>query len=241
MNLKLIFKRLGLGLHSAEVYECLKNSKEAMLIADIAVALGVARMTVYRCIDELLARGFVAKNILGKRSYYEAGSSQMIDEEFKKLSDKVTEFTEKKLLLKRGLPNNAQYLSGFLGIRAIFDDVVKNTPKGEVFYRYTSERNLEKVNKYLSADYREVRDKKKLERLVISNSISGNQKRPRLERFIKYIPSGIDSFDQNTIQLIYADRLAFINLNKEDGFIIKDKSLADFQKVIFRQLYKKLS
>ena len=99
---------------------------------------------------------------------------------------------------------------------------------------------MAKVNRYLSPNYRIAREKKKLERLVISNPISGKQKRPRLERFIKYIPSEANLFDQNIIHLIYRDRFSFINLNTEKAFIIEDKALADFQKVIFNQLYKKL-
>lgn len=79
-----------------------------------------------------------------------------------------------------------------------------------------------------------------LERMVISNPVSGKRKNPRLERFIKFILPENDLFIQNIIELIYEDRVAFIDLNKEEGLVIENASLADFQKVIFRQLYKKL-
>jgi len=55
-----------------------------------------------------------------------------------------------------------------------------------------------------------------------------------------FIPSEISLFDQNIIQLVYGDRVSFIDLNTERVLIIENKALADFQKVIFKQLYDKL-
>ena len=87
---------------------------------------------------------------------------------------------------------------------------------------------------------RSYRDKKKLERMVISNPVSGMRKRPRLERFVKFIPPQMNLFDQDIIQLVYGERISIIDLNKERVLIIENKALAEFQKVIFRQLYDKL-
>ncbi len=145
--------------------------------------------------------------------------------------------TKKK---EKDFPKHITYLKGPSGIRAAFDDVIERMPKGEMFYRYTSERDVAAVNRYLSPDYRIRRDKKKLERRVISNPISGKAKRSRLERFIKFIPQQTDMFDHNIIQLVYADSVAFINLNTEEVSIIRDRELARFQSVIFNQLYGKL-
>ncbi len=130
--------------------------------------------------------------------------------------------------------------SGPKGIRDVFDDVISHSKKRDTFYRYTSERDLDSVNSYLSKDYRKRRDAKHLERLVISNPVSAKRKSSRLERFIKYFPKEVSLFDQNIIQLIYGERVAFIDLNKEEAFVIENQALADFQKVIFKQLYKKL-
>ena len=132
-------------------------------------------------------------------------------------------------------------LTGSAGVRMAFDDVVTHTPRGETFYRYTSEKDLARADSYLSRTYRNVRDSKKLERLVISNPRSGKQKRPRLERFIKYIPEEFDHFDQDIIQITYGKRIALIDLNVEQAIIVENASLADFQKVIFKMLYRKLS
>jgi len=61
-----------------------------------------------------------------------------------------------------------------------------------------------------------------------------------LERFIKYIGSENESFHQNAIQLIYGDRIGFVDLNTHQAFIIENKTLAAFQKTIFRALYRRL-
>jgi sugar-specific transcriptional regulator TrmB len=234
-----IFERLGLGKNSSRIYNTLISSKEPLLISHISKTASIERPEVYRNIAPLLSKGFIEKIHTGRRTYYRAGSPRLIHEEFKKVTQDVEKFaTSKAKKRDKELPEHILYFKGPSGIRAVFDDAVIRTPKGGTFYRYTSELDLEAVNRYLSPRYREVRDKKKLERLVISNPISGTKKRPRLERFIKFIPQ--DSFDQNIIQLVYADSIAFISLNKVEAFVIRDTNLARFQAAIFQLLYKKL-
>ena len=142
---------------------------------------------------------------------------------------------------QKDVPQNIRFLYGPSGIRTAFDDVITHCTKGETFFRYTSEQDLAKVNSYLARDYRIRRDKKKLERMVISNNASGSQKKSRLERFIRYIPAETDQFEQNIIQLVYGKRIAIIDLNKEEVVIIENQQLADFQKTIFKVLYGQLS
>jgi len=118
--------------------------------------------------------------------------------------------------------------------------VVAHCKRGEMFFRYTSEQDLAKVNTYLTNDYRNKRDKKKLERMVISNYVSGKQKKSRLERFVRFLPEETEQFEQNVIQLVYGSRVTMIDLTKEEVMIIENKRLADFQKSIFKVLYKRL-
>ena len=241
MNSKVVFGRLGFGKNAYKVYSALFKSRGPLLTAHIATKAGLDRPEVYRQLPSLIGRGLIKEIPIGKRKGYLALSPRRISEEFLKDAKKVAKFNESLARERvKELPDYMSHFRGASGIRAVFDDVVDRTSKGETFYRYTSEKDLAAVNRYLSPQYRMLRDKKKLERLVISNPLSGSQKRPRLERFIKYIPPETDLFDHNIIQIIYADSLAFINLTKEDAFIIRDKSLAQFQTIIFKQLYKKL-
>jgi sugar-specific transcriptional regulator TrmB len=212
-----------------------------MLVTALSNATGIARFEIYRNLKPLLSALFIKKVLKGKRTYYTAENPNKIHETFIKISKQSSLAIGRSVRnFEKELPAHIKYFKGFSGIQSVFDDVISHTPKGGIFYRYTSEQNLDAVNKYLSRNYRLQRDKKKLERLVISNPLSGKQKRPRLERFIKYIPSEKSRFDQNIIQIVYGNRVAFINLNDEQAYIIEDKQLADFQTVIFNQLYKKL-
>jgi sugar-specific transcriptional regulator TrmB len=241
MNLQTIFKRLGFGKHASRIYEVISGNKKPILIAHISKKSDVARFEIYRNLNPLLKAGFIKKELIGKRTYYIANNPDKIHRAFVEVSETSSSMiTNRVQSFEKELPTHIKYFKGFSGIQSVFDDVINHTPKGGTFYRYTSEQNLDEVNKYLSKDYRLKRDKKKLERLVISNPLSGKQKRPRLERFIKYIASEKSQFDQNIIQLVYGSRVAFINLNDEQAYIIEDKQLADFQTVIFNQLYKKL-
>jgi hypothetical protein len=189
----------------------------------------------------LLKDGVVEESTVGKRVVYAAGSPRKLAEAMR-LTEQSSEAALARLVAQRekDVPGGVRFLRGLGAIRAAFDDVIEHCKPGETFYRYTSEQDLTKVNKLLAPDYRVRRDKKRLERLVISNYQSGSQKRSRLERFIKYIPEEFNQFQFNIIQLVYGKRMSIINLNTKEVTIIENQQLADFQKVIFKTLYKKL-
>lgn len=241
MNTADIFKRLGYPKHAEKVYDALTKRKDSVSVTDIARTTKLPRMTTYRCLEPLLHDGLVEEVRVGKRTFYSAGSPRKLTAAMR-LTEQASEQTLAKYVRERekDVPSSVRFLHGAAGIRAAFDDVVSHAKRGETFFRYTSERDLAKVNQYLARDYRERRDQKKLERQVISNALSGSQKRSRLERFIKFIPEEADQFQQNIIQLVYGKRMSIIDLNTEEVTIIENQQLADFQKVIFKLLYKRL-
>jgi sugar-specific transcriptional regulator TrmB len=212
-----------------------------MLVSDIARKAKVSRVVVYRCLEKLLDDDLVRHELIGKLKHYTAESPRRLDERMRMVESKskqvIQQYAKER---EKDVPQSTRFLHGPSGIRTAFDDAISHTRKGETFYRYTSEQDLARVNRYLARDYRIRRDKKKLERLVISNARSGVQKRPRLERFVKFIPPDADQFQQNIVQLVYGNRVSIIDLNTEQVVIIENKQLADFQKVIFTLLYKRL-
>lgn len=236
-----IFKRLGYPKHAEKVYDALCAQKEAASVTAIAHRTKLPRATVYRCLEPLLRDDLVEQTAVGKRTYYSAGSPRKLA-----AAMKLTETAGAQALSKyvqereKDVPQSVRFLHGPTGIRAAFDDVISHAKREETFFRYTSEQDLTKVNQYLARDYRERRDRKKLERKVISNAASGAQKRSRLERFIKFIPVEADQFEQNIIQLVYGKRVSIIDLDTEEVMIIENERLAEFQKVIFRLLYQRL-
>lgn len=239
-NLAEIFKRLGMSKHACAVYEELQKCP-GMSATEIVVATGAHRPAVYKAIDELMDARLIVRSQKGKRFVYEARPQKYVLELFAGVARQARAIVPPaKNETVEVVSGNIKLLHGPEGIRAVFDDVVSHMERAGTFCRYTSERDLDKVNSYLSAEYRVLRDKKRLDRMVISNHTSGSRKRPRLERFIKYIPKEVDPFDQNIIQLIYGARTAFIDLNIEEAYIIENAALAEFQKVIFKQLYRRL-
>lgn len=240
MNTQEIFRRLGLPKHADTVYTLLQKN-DAILVARICARTNLHRPAVYRALSALLKKDFVFTTHEGKRKFYHATDFSFVAQSFSETSQKILqESAKQKIADAQYLHKEIRLLKGFEGIRNAFDDVVHHLKHGETFYRYTSERDLDAVNACLSREYRILRDKKKLERLVISNPVSGKRKKPRLERFVKFIPPEKSLFDQNIIQLIYGDCVSLIDLDAERVLIIENKTLAEFQKVIFKQLYDKL-
>lgn len=241
MNFKTLFSRLGYPRHTEKVYQTLLDNKDALSVTTLAKKTKVSRMAIYRILTTLLKDELVQKISLGKRTAYVVGNPRKLSALAAAYTKETASLIEQKAgQREKDVPHTTHFLHGAAGIRAAFDDVIARSKHGDTFFRYTSEKDLHKVNQYLAKDYRIRRDKKKLERLVISNTVSGKQKRPRLERFIKYIPPETDQFEQNIIQLVYGDRLSIMDLTAEEVMIIENKQLAEFQKVIFRLLYKKL-
>jgi sugar-specific transcriptional regulator TrmB len=239
-NTKQIFKILGMSKHANEIYETIQKNGP-ILASHIIAQSKVYRPAAYKALFELLDAGLVTRIKSGKRLLWRSMSSKRILDLLVKDIDHAQKLLPKEKDVASNLSSSSMKVQkGRSAIRGVFDDVIEHTKPGGTFYRYTSEKDLASVNSYLSPAYRKKRAAKRLERLVISNPVSGQQKQPRLERFIKYIGPETDIFAQNIIQLVYGDRVAFIDLNTEETWIIENPALAEFQKVIFRQLYKKL-
>ena len=237
MTLQEMFKRLGLPKHSDAIYGSLEKTGPSNVSA-IARAIDAHRPAIYRALAALSKMDLVEEKQFGKRIFFSATPrhrlATLLNIDTKQSAAVLSERSAKDSM------DAIRYFEGDKGITAVFTDVVEHCKRGDTFYRYTSEKDLDAVNRLLPADYRKRRDAKHLERQVISNPESGKRKRSRLERFIKFLDSDKESFRHNAIQLVYGSRIAFIDLNADKSFIIDNATLADFQKTIFKSLYKRL-
>lgn len=236
-----VLKNIGLGKSETLVYLGLLESGP-MSVSKLSKKIGLYRPVIYKSLSILQQKGLVVLSPKKKQKLYTAESPKKLRELLESFS-KDLDITIEQLEQKHQNADQpvVRLLEGKEGIRAVFNDIVDTMPKKGVFYRYTSEKDLEEVNSYLPQSYRQKRDAKQLERLVISNPMSGQKKKPRLERYIKFIPTEYDRFEQNIIQLIYGDKIAIIDLNSKTSLIIQNKALADFQEKIFKLLYRKLA
>jgi sugar-specific transcriptional regulator TrmB len=231
-----IFARLGCSKNAAPVYAAAENAR-GLNATSLARAAGLHRPAAYRGMSELLELGLLKTEMRGKRAFYRAAPRARIEALFAAVTN------EAQALVRRSKAKETSVITVFegpAGVASVFDDVASSLKRGDTFYRFTSERDLAEVNSYLSPSYRTVRDRKRLERQVISNPRSGSQKRARLERFIKYLGRDGEAFDENAIELVYGDKIALVDLNSMESMIIKNATLAAFQRTIFKALYKRL-
>ena len=240
-KLKQLLTALGLDAQAIRVYTHLFAVGESGVV-DVALALRIHRPRLYQIIESLTKRGLIIVVTRGKRKKYIAASPERVSDIFAQLSNEMNAALPE---LRREYRRSKEkpvivHYEGKTGVTSVFADLVESSKRGETFYRYSSEKDLAHTNTYLPRDYRKVRDEKKLERFVITAPRVGRGKQSRMERAMKYIPEGFDLFDQDVIELIYANKVAFIDLNTENSFVIESAPLADFQKKLFRLLYQKL-
>ena len=67
------------------------------------------------------------------------------------------------------------------------------------------------------------------------------KKKPRLERAIKVVPPKYGLFDFGITQLIYGDKIAFIDYNTDTATIIENPVIARFQATLFKIMFDQLA
>jgi len=127
-------------------------------------------------------------------------------------------------------------------MKHIFYDVVETLWHWETYYRYSS-RKHDNLRGFLSEDYKKKRDQKEIQRLVITSDELKKMKEKwqnKLWREMVAIPKLYDLFEDNISKIIYANKIAIIDYESETSFIIENQKLADFEKKIFKLLFKYL-
>ena len=131
-------------------------------------------------------------------------------------------------------------LDGKIGVHAVFEDIVNTLKKGDTFYRISSEdiHDIEAVG--LPKEYEKQRDHMKLERLVITNPEFKAAREPKLEESLKVVADEHLPFDYGVAQIIYGDKIAYIDYTGPFATIVENAKLAQLQKDIFKMLFKRL-
>ena len=242
MDKQHILEKIGLNKYESAIYLALLELGPAQ-IAQISEKTSIHRPLIYKAVPRLLERKLITQTRRGKRTFYLAEPPNRLEALF---DDLKIDFFEILPDLEDQYSNNelkprVRFLEGKDGTKRIFDDIVRSLKKSDVFYRYSSDQNgQEKKDKYVPRGYKKMRDEKKIERQVITNENTSRLKRPKLDRFIKIMPPDLGPFDYNVTEVIYGDKIAFIEYNTETAMIIESKRIADFQRHIFKALYKKL-
>lgn len=233
-----ILKILGLRQDEAKIYAALLGS-EPETVSGIAKLTGLHRPAIYRLLPRLVERGLVSAVPRGKQKRFGAESPEklkiLLDEAAQDLAAAMPGLLA--AFRVHGKKPVVKFLEGRSGIMSVLSDLVHSMKRGEIFYRYSSPRDARKSSRYLPHDYRTIRDQKQLQRFVIANEHSMVGKKPRLERAVKFIPKKYGLFEHDIAQIIYGDKVAFLDYNTETAIVIENQIIAEFQKKIFKLLY----
>ncbi|EKE30299.1 MAG: Transcriptional regulator, TrmB [uncultured bacterium (gcode 4)] len=213
-------------------------------IAEIAKATGFHRQMIYRVLPVLQESKLVSTSITGKRRLYTAESPTHLKAIVDKLStdfDSILPSME-ELYTPRNDQPLIKYYSWAKGITFLFDDVIRTLKKWEIFYRYSSRKASEDSPKnYFSDATWEMREKKQLERILITNEWLSKYKKSRLDREVVTIPKDFDLFEDNISKVIYGSKVWVVDYNSENAFIIENEKYASFERKVFKLLFKLLS
>ncbi len=237
-----ILEKLGLTKNESAIYLALLEMGTSN-ISQISEKTSIHRPLVYKALPSLLEKKLITQTQKLKNVVYGAEPPNRLETLFDDLKINFFEIlpdledaystSEKKPKIR--------FLEGRDGTKRIFDDVVRSLKKNDVFYRFSSNKDgNEKKDKYVPRIYRKMRDEKKLQREVITNIQTAQHKKPSLDRFAKTMPGDFGPFEHNVTEIIYGDKIAFIDYNSETCMIIESKRIAEFQKQIFQTLYRKI-
>jgi sugar-specific transcriptional regulator TrmB len=235
-----ILNNLGFSEHEKQVYLFLLEHG-AGSATEIETGADIPRPTVYKALEGLISKNIVSISPKGKRKIYSPAEPDKLSLIFKQVENSFLENIEDLYRLYEKGSSKKPMVSFAEGKTAISDsymDIVESLPKNGKYYRYSS---IEEFNRerYISKEYRGTRDKKGLERYIITNE-STRIKKEKLGRVIKVVPKSFDLFEYNINQVIYGDKVSFIDFDSGNVITIQQEKFAEFQRKIFKLLFSKL-
>ncbi len=237
-----LMSRLGLNKYESQIYLSLLESG-ATSIVGISEKTGIHRPIIYKLLPGLIDRNLVAESWRGKRKVFIAESPTQLKKLFSDFSEGF-ECVLPELMQTYGQSNFRpviKYFTGKKGVTHVFEDILSTCKKGDVFYRYESPKNYQSSKKYVPKEYlRRFRDNAEVERFIITNEITQKRKIQRLGRLVKIVPPKYDLFAYNITQMIYGDKVAFVDYDTETALIIESAVIAKFQKQLFKLLWGKI-
>lgn len=233
-----LLERIGLTGHQSEIYLALVEMGPSK-ISQIAKHTGLHRPTIYQALHELDNSGLITTAPRGKQTLYIAEPPDKLTPLLEQLSQNFSAVLPllKQTYITRSKRPIVKFLEGAKGITFVYDDIARTLKRGDVFYRFSSRKDTTRGDRYLPASYRQRRDQKQLQRFVITNLPLSREKKSKLERAVKVIPPKYGLFQYDITELIYGDKVAFVDYNTETAFIVENPLIAEFQRKIFKIIY----
>ena len=236
-----LIRHTGLAKKEAAIYTSLLEDGQQS-ISDLNRSTHINRPALYEVLPRLQKKGLVSKVKIKNRHQYRAESPKKLLESYKTEYDDITAKLEELSAThatESGDRPVIKYFEGAHGMKFVFDDVAHTLPSGSEFYRYSAWVPNHKQT-FKNTFYTNERDRKKLERLVITSEKKAKAKIPKLERSVKAVPEKFDLFEDNVSLVIYGNKTAYIDYNSQSSFIVESEKIAHFQEKLFKLLWKKL-
>ena len=236
-----LLQNLGLDQHEAFIYEKLLE-KETNSITDIEKLTKLHRPQIYAAIDKLLEKSLVHVVVKGKRKFYTATSPQLVEQIFARKEKEFFDYVEslhKKYEKSHSHKPEVTFSEGKEAIQKTYMDIPNEVKKDEMYYRYMPVSKLYR-SKYIPKNYRESRDKKGLERMIITNKHTMHERSNHLTRTVKAVPAHFDLFEYEMSLTMFNDKVVLVDFETESVIEIKHERFAEFQKKVFKLLFSKL-
>ncbi len=239
-------ERIGLSGKEADAYAAVLRLGEAT-VSDIAREAGIKRTTAYEYIDALLEGGLVSQTVRKKRTLYipehpkkllhNLDREEAVIREKRRVAGECLPELESLYALASSHPTVAFY-EGREGLLDVYRQIVE-THK-DVYSFFTPEKfygvfTLEQNDALLTRLYE---NGGRLYNLVErSEAARAHLKLKQYDNFVKskVLPEG---FRFETDLIIYGDTIALISFRTLIGVLIRDQSIADLQKSIFKMIWK---
>ncbi len=232
-----ILEKLWLTPDESKIYLFLiKNPSKN--ISDISIKLWINRPKLYKILPSMEENWIISKVIIWKRKCFIAEDPLILNSYFENIKSDFKLFIPE---LQSIYQNNFKkpifkHLSWRSGVKNVFLDIANSLNKWDIFYRYSSRKTNMSENQY--SKYKKIRDNKQLERMVITNDYLRNIKKEKLEKEVVIVPKDFDIFEDNIVKIIYANKVAIIDYNTEECFIIESQIFSNFEKKLFKLLFR---
>lgn len=236
-----ILTKLWLSIEESNVYLFLLNNPNKTL-TEISKNTNVNRPKLYKLIPLMLENWLISKIINWKRILYKAENPNILKNYLENIKRDFDVFIPEieKLYKDSFSKPTFKHFSWKHAVRNIFLDIWNTLWAWEVFYRYSSRSDVWKTSipRKDYEMYKKLREEKKLERYVITNEYLNSLKPKKLEKEVVIIPKKYDLFEDNITKIIYSNKVAIIDYNSNECFIIESPIFANFEKKIFMLLFK---
>jgi sugar-specific transcriptional regulator TrmB len=186
-------------------------------------------------------KGLITKRLVGKRVKYVPAAPDALISDIERLKISIDDSVSdlRAAYEKKGSRPRVQYFEGRLGVRRTIGDLLDTLKRGETYYRYGARSSKTNIDRFRPANFLADRDKKQLQRFIITNDERAQTYKKDINKMVKTVPKQVLFADDVQI-MIYVDKISIVDFESETGIIIEHKKLANFQRKLFKLLFERL-